>query len=300
MLSDSDGLWLSDTRNSLRQPGMPFAKVNGWRILLLCAVTAMVASAVYYTGAGRAFRVAAFRLDRDHAAEPKPKAAIEPAGFDSTHKNPAMTAISKPAENHRLFLTGVVLGRNSLAIVSVDGRPAAPYAVGDRLARNIVLYRVDVREAVIRRDGVLITLPLHGADPGVGDAAPIPGIAPRIAAPVVPMAMRRAIRQEGQNAYSLDRSYVLQYLKSNSFLSDGKILAVPDGGFRIVDLNPVGLFSQMGLDAGDVLKDLNINGQSVNAAADLSSLFQRIGDAQQVQLQIMRDGRPRNMIYYLR
>ncbi len=213
---------------------------------------------------------------------------------------PAAYIVPSPVDRHALLLTGVVLGSRNFALVSVDGQPAQPYAVGDSIAKDIVLSRVSAFEAVVRNGQTMEKLPLHRVSIVSDDMLPIAGVAPLIPAPVVPLTMRQAIHEQRENWFVLDRSYVDAYLKSNDFLKQGRIVPESDSSFRIADLNPVGLFAQLGLNVGDVVRDVSVNGQSVNSVADMPGFLQQIGSAQQVQLQVLTNGQSRYLYYNLR
>ena len=267
---------------------------------LLIAAAAIVACGAYYMEPGSRKQSQPAQWKPAAAASGTVPTVASPSASRANFLPTSRSSLVTPANNHSLLLIGVVFGRQSLALVSVDHGPAQTYAVGDSLAKNVVLYRVDPRQAVVWHDGALETLPLRSTLTTKDVAVPVAGVAPRAGAPVVPAAMRSAIHAEGKNAYSLDRDYVLRYVRSNKFLSDGKIISLSDGSFRIVDLNPVGLFSQLGLNVGDVLRDVDVNGQSVNAAGDVASIFQKMGDAQQLRLQILRNGHAQDLNYYFR
>ncbi len=192
--------------------------------------------------------------------------------------------------SHALRLTGVVLGNTSLALISIDGLPAQPYEVGDSIANGIVLCQVSAFGAVVRRGAAVANLVLHRTNARVVQLIP---------APIVPSAMRRAVHQEGTDWYMLDRHYVADFLKSNDFLTQGKIAAGSDGSIRIVDLNPIGLFADLGLHAGDVVRDINVDGQSVNAISNMPGFIRQIGHAQQVQLEVLTNGHTRYLHYNL-
>ncbi len=228
-----------------------------------------------------------------HEAENESSSRLQSAGL-------AADIAPSPVAHHALVLTGVVLGSRSLALVSVDGQPAQPYAVGDSVSKDTILIRVSAFEALVRCGQTVEKLPLHRFGAVSADAMPIAGVAPLIPAPVVPLTMRQAIHEQGENWYVLDRSYVAAYLKSNDFLTQGRIVPVSDSSFRIVDLNPVGLFAQLGLNVGDVVRDVSVNGQSVNSVADMPNFLQQVGSTQQVQLQVLTNGHSRYLYYNLR
>jgi len=244
----------------------------------------LLATAAHHEGAGNA------PLHSADGLSPSPMKVIRPK-----------TAITSQAKaGHVLLLTGVVVSSKSLALVSIDGHPAQPYAVGEDLAKGVVLCQVNAFGVVIRHDGTTEKLGLHRVNVVANDTAPVDAVAPLIPAPTVPLAMRQAIHEQGGDWFVLDRNYVTAYLKSKDFLTQGRIVSEPDGGFRIVDLNPVGLFAQLGLDVGDVVRDISVNGQSVNAIADMANVFHQIGGAQQVQLEVLTNGRTRYLRYNLR
>ncbi|MHB8453086.1 MAG: type II secretion system protein N [Acidiferrobacterales bacterium] len=272
------------------QSGQHYARVKiRWAALTGTAVmVALVASA------------AAIFMRHDHAGGATQHDA---ENLSSDPLRPAASAAGiapSLAERHDLLLTGVVLGNRSLALVSVDGQPAQPYSVGDSIAKDIVLSGVSAFEAIVRHGQIVEKLPLHRVSVVASDTMPIAGVAPLIPAPVVPLTMRQAIHEQGKNWFVLDRSYVDAYLKSNDFLKQGRIVPESDGSFRIADLNPVGLFAQLGLNVGDVVRDVSVNGQSVNSVADMPGFLQQTGSAQQVQLQVLTNGQSRYLYYNLR
>ncbi len=109
----------------------------------------------------------------------------------------ASPAAVEPAPAQRFVLVGIVAagsGRGA-ALVSVDGQPARPYAVGAQLAPGFVLQRLAAREAVLAEamDGPpKLVLPLAAWEPrqpaggGPSSGAPQGSAAPAAAGAATP------------------------------------------------------------------------------------------------------------------
>jgi general secretion pathway protein C len=104
---------------------------------------------------------------------------------------PAALAGPGPGPADRFALIGVVAsaGGEGAALVSVDGKPARPFAVGMQMAPGYVLQSLGPREARLSTDlqaPVNLVLSLPAPKNAVSSAAPLPGLPGAALAPPLP------------------------------------------------------------------------------------------------------------------
>jgi type II secretion system protein C len=69
-------------------------------------------------------------------------------------------------------------------------------------------------------------------------------------------------------------------------------------GFRMESLEAGSVFESLGLQVGDVIKQ--VNGQKLNGVSQASELFSALKDSNSIQLEIVRSGKPQSLKYTLR
>jgi general secretion pathway protein C len=180
--------------------------------------------------------------------------------------------------------------RPSYAIVNSGGKTDLTVRAGDEIQPGIILKSVYPRHVVLSREGVLLRIDLAQKDAGLS--------------PQQPGATRLGISPIGYNAYRISRSDLSAALQpqnadahnpANPGLNLGKLGAAPSGGVQVMEAASGSLAEKLGLQPGDVLRQ--INGQYVSTLADLSRIYQQLQQASQIQLELVRSGKPMQLRY---
>ncbi len=193
-----------------------------------------------------------------------------------------------PISGLNLVLTGVVAAGNaSLALISVDGRPQAPFAIGQEVTDGAVLKAVYPHRVLLIRNGVMESLLLKSADAGAG-------VSVGASLPFNPILS--SIRERGENDYVVPRSVVNAELQQpQKLLTQALMVPDPGGGFLVREIQPNSVYQRLGLHVGDVIR--SVNGEPVNTMQDAMHAYQQARDMQSIQLQIVRNGRPEVLQY---
>ena len=196
-----------------------------------------------------------------------------------------------PISSLNLVLTGVIASINGgYALIAVNGQAQEPFSVGQTVTGNAVLQAVYPDRVVIRRNGVLESLILEGADTSTPESFGPVATATRPAA--VPTNM---IQEAGVNRYVVERDQLAAQMRTPDFLRQATIMPFKGGGFQVRQLQAGSLYEKLGLRAGDIIK--SVNGQPVNSVEDAIRLYQEIPNIGAVQMEITRGGKPENLYY---
>ncbi len=176
----------------------------------------------------------------------------------------------------------------------------AIYRQGDQIPDAGELISVEKSKAVINHNGTQITLEMENdlADAGSSTQA-MPQPAP-IAEAMPPMG--RDVQRVGPNQFVVSRSSVNRNLQNMGQLFT-QMRAIPnmeDGktdGFRLSEVVPGSLFSQMGLRNGDVVS--SIGGQDLNDPTQAIALLNSLRQASSLSITVMRHGRPVELNYQI-
>ncbi|HEV3110980.1 MAG TPA: type II secretion system protein GspC [Candidatus Binataceae bacterium] len=177
----------------------------------------------------------------------------------------------------------------------------AIYRQGDQIPDAGELISVAKTKAVINHNGTNVTLEMQDdlADGGspAPDAMPLP-------APIVPVMppMGRDVQRVGPNQFVVSRSSVNRNLQNMGQLFT-QMRAIPNmdngktDGFRLSEVVPGSLFSQMGLRNGDVVN--SIGGQDLNDPTQAIGLLNSLRQASSLSITVMRHGRPVELNYQI-
>lgn len=196
-----------------------------------------------------------------------------------------------PISSLNLVLAGVIAsGAGGYALISVNGQPQEPFAVGQTITGSAVLQAVYPDRVVIRRNGALESLLLEGAD----------NSQPLAQAPTLPVgraagAPGEVVRETGVNQYAVAREQLAAHMRTPDFLKQATLVPAGGGGFLVRQMQAGSLYEKLGLRAGDVIK--SVNGQPVNSAEDAIRLYQQMSSISAVQLEITRGGRSESLYY---
>lgn len=196
-----------------------------------------------------------------------------------------------PISSLNLVLTGVIAsGAGGYALISVNGQPQEPFAVGQTITGGAVLQAVYSDRVVIGRNGALESLLLEGAD----NSQPPPDM-------VTPGANRAAavstdiVQETGTNRYMVERDQLAAQMRTPDFLKQATLAPSSGGGFLVRQIQPNSLYEKLGLRAGDVIK--SVNGQPINTAEDAMKLYQQMSSINSVQMEITRGGKSEALYY---
>jgi general secretion pathway protein C len=286
--------------SSLRGPSGWFAR--RWPNLLALALLAwlcwLVTQWVWYFLAPKA--APALIAPASAGVSFNPGAVTGLFGVPSTTPAPTQQVVVPTTLN--VQLKGVFAERGdalSHAILIVDGKEQG-FRVGDQLMPGVTLQGVFGDHVLLSRGGVaekvaFPELPQNGMGVSGG------GMPAGMQARPMPNAQaaggfRLNVQNTGPNSRSLSRSQLEESLSDVSQLGSlGRIGAAPGGGVSIEEVPPGSLAERLGMQAGDVVKQ--INGQAVNSPADLMRLYQEFDNAEQVNVTGTRAGRPLQLTY---
>lgn len=215
--------------------------------------------------------------------------------FGGDGSSPVSMTSSAPSDIH---LKGVfaVDGRTlSAAVVNLGGKDQA-VKLNQDLSNGAKLIEVHPDHIVVSRNGISERIDLDTYRGGsAGGKAAGGTMAASVSAPAG-SGFRLNVFSPGQNNYSLSRqelNTVLQDPRQMEFL--GRIGTAPGGGVRVDEAPANSLSSKLGLQAGDVI--ININGQPVASPGDLARLYSQFGTLAQVRVEVKRGGTPTMLTY---
>ncbi len=183
-----------------------------------------------------------------------------------------------------LKLSGVFAAAGKLpavAIINVENKGDLPFVDGDGILPNVTLEQVKPDHVVLKRGGVREKLLLEQK------GAPLP---------LQEKASQLNVRQEGKGRFGVSRSELNQALSDPAQLADaGRVKALAGQGLRIEEVNAGGLMNRLGLQGGDIIRQ--INNKPVERAADLISAYQA---SNSISVKGIRNGVPFEYNYTVR
>ena len=229
--------------------------------------------------------------------------------FGGDGSSPLAAASSVPSDIRLKGVFSVDGATLSAAVVNVGGKDQA-VKLNQNLPNGAKLIEVHPDYIVVSRSGIneRVDLDSYGSGAGAGRYAVVGSgrggpngngggnaIAARSAASTGP-GFRLNVSSPSQNSYSLSRQELntaLQDPRQMEFL--GRIGTAPNGGVRIDESPANSLSGKLGLQAGDVIT--NINGQPVSSPGDLARLYSQFGTLSQVRVEVKRGGTPTMLNY---
>lgn len=209
-----------------------------------------------------------------------------------------------PANLHiRLVGTSHLSWTNPFAVFEdQNSHEQSIYRQGDQIPDAGELVSVAKTKAVINHNGSLITLEMPSDDAGAGNqgAAPVPAPVPMVPAMPPPPNFRRDVERVGPNQFVVQRSSVDRNLQNMGQLFT-QMRAIPNvdngktDGFRLSEIVPGSLFSQMGLRNGDVVT--SVGGQMLNDPTQAIALLNSLRTASSLSITVTRFGRPMELNY---
>jgi general secretion pathway protein C len=228
--------------------------------------------------------------------------------FNSTKPEPVKPAEPAKPTELKLKLWGVAIhedGRPSYCIIEdLSTHKQDLYRVGDKVTGNVTVKSVGWDRIILDRDGrdEILDLATPQGGPLPARPAPVAAVAPTgtSAANAATQSGNPHIHKVSDNQYNIDRSEVDSALDNMSQLFT-QIRAVPhfeggqSTGFRLFAIRQNSLFDNIGLQNGDIIQ--NINGTQINDPARALALVQDLRNAQQLNVQILRNKETMNLQY---
>ena len=233
------------------------------------------------------------------------KAVIERNLFNTkikTGQQPKLNIETLKPTDLKLKLFGTVTGDKNKAyavIEETEKRRQNLYRVGDTI-QNASIKMILREKVVLRVNGKDEILEIEEVSSGSRDSGRPSSIANRRSQKRRPF--KRSSTADSQNI-TLDRSKIESAVKNVSDLmknvriqphfTDGQ----PDG-FRLTGVRPNSFFSNMGLKSGDVIT--GVDGKKIESVDDAFKLYQGLQSSSNIQLQLKRKGRQKNINYTIR
>lgn len=246
--------------------------------MLMIALGAQLAHWTWVLYAPRQDSAAAQAAQADAATAGQIIAAAHLFGHST---QPVPAHLSDGADlNIRLKGVFAALGRiPGYAIINTGGKGDLAVRAGDEMQPGIRLQSVHSQYIVVDRDGALQRINLEQKQP-----------------PGQLGAARLGISSVGYNAYSISRSDLSAALQAPDTSTNlGKLSNAPGGGLQVMEASNGSIAEKLGLQAGDVLRQ--INGQYVSSSADLSRMYQQLQQVSQIQLELVRSGKTIQLRY---
>lgn len=197
-----------------------------------------------------------------------------------------------PISSLNLVLTGVIAsGAGGYALISANGQPQEPFAIGQTITGGAVLQAVYSDRVVIGRNGALESLLLEGAD----NSQPPLDMTMPAANRSTGVSTGEVVRETGANQYTVARDQLAAQMRTPDFLKQATLAPSSGGGFLVRQIQPNSLYEKLGLRAGDVIK--SVNGQPINTAEDAIRLYQQMSSISAVQMEITRGGKSEALYY---
>lgn len=241
---------------------------NTW--LTISLATAVVASAV---------AVALWSGNKNKPSEVRSPAAAAPSSAvrpQTQMRAPREISPARGFPDVKLSLTGITRqGEGATALISVDGRPAGAYGVGQELLDGITIRSI-LQNRVVLGYGPLSRTLLLGAD--------------RKADTVAEAAQETEKIVEGYKEMNPDIDPTLlsrnRIALAKDFLSEVKLARNPRGGFVVEQVEPRSMYGKLGLRPGDVVFSIDT---PETAAVDESSM-ESVMSQTTIELEVLRDG----------
>lgn len=106
---------------------------------------------------------------------------------------------------------------------------------------------------------------------------------------------RKGITKSGNNNFSIDRGVLKKALENPKMFQDGARV-LPNyssgriNGFKVSGLKSGSIFSDLGVQSGDVITQ--VNGKPLNSPNEALKLYQKLGSAGDISIQVERGGKP--------
>jgi general secretion pathway protein C len=196
-------------------------------------------------------------------------------------------------------------GKPPYAIIADRSGQQGVFRLGQQVGEAGKLVEVDKDRVLIDHNGKRIAVVLPAADLPGGVEAAVPDSPPEEDAsaddpdadPYEPN-----VEDLGDNRYRIPRetldhsmgdlSQILTQIRAIPNIQNGKT-----NGFALSEIEPGSVFDEMGLEEGDVLR--SVNGQPMNDPALAMQMMSSLRNANQITIQVLRDGHPTTLTYQI-
>jgi len=197
---------------------------------------------------------------------------------------PDQAAVAIPETQLRLVLRGVMASTDPHTATAIIADPSGKenfYTVGAALPGGATLKEVHAQHIVLSRGGRFETLRLPENTLKVTEGAVAnPDAQPLAVAPQAGALLQQYRQQFVQNPQSL-----ANLLQGEPFWENGKLI-----GYRLRPGRDAGALAKLGIQSGDVVTA--INGVSLVDPAGRMELLRNISNAQQFNVDLLRNGQP--------
>ncbi len=195
---------------------------------------------------------------------------------------PVVETVDAPDTSLSLSLTGILAGGpKGRAIISANRGQERTYGVGDSVdnADGATLHSVEPDRVLLNRNGKLETLRLPQQ---------LSSATPRTTSPILPPAAAQPAGSLRQ-VISENASRLTDVVRLAPHVQEGKVV-----GFRVNPGRDRATFEQLGLQAGDVVTD--INGTVLDDPSQGLQVFESLGEATQANVTVLREGTPQVIV----
>ena len=195
---------------------------------------------------------------------------------------PVVETVDAPDTSLSLSLTGILAGGpKGSAIISANRGQERTYHVGDSVdnADGATLHSVEPDRVLLDRNGKLETLRLPQQ---------LSSATPRTTSPLLPPAAAQPAGSLRQ-VISENASRLTDVVRLAPHVQEGKVV-----GFRVNPGRDRATFEQLGLQAGDVVTD--INGTVLDDPSQGLQVFESLGEATQANVTVLREGTPQVIV----
>ena len=204
--------------------------------------------------------------------------------FDEVREEaaPVVNTVDAPDTSLSLSLTGILAGGpKGQAIISANRGQEKTYRVGDSVdnADGATLYSVEPDRVLLNRNGQLETLRLPQQLSSATARATSPVLPPAAAQPA------GSLRQ----VISENASRLTDVVRLAPHVQEGKVV-----GFRVNPGRDRATFEALGLQAGDVVTD--INGTVLDDPSQGLQVFEALGETTQASVTVLREGTPQVIV----
>jgi general secretion pathway protein C len=195
---------------------------------------------------------------------------------------PVVETVDAPDTSLSLSLTGILSGGpKGRAIISANRGQERTYQVGDSVdnADGATLHSVEPDRVLLNRNGKLETLRLPQQLSSATARATSPVLPPAAAQPA------GSLRQ----VISENASRLTDVVRLAPHVQEGKVV-----GFRVNPGRDRATFEALGLQAGDVVTD--INGTVLDDPSQGLQVFEALGETTQANVTVLREGTPQVIV----
>lgn len=203
----------------------------------------------------------------------------------------AAAVVSDLLSRLNVVLKGVIAGMPSgMALVTVDGGAEAAFGLHEEIVPGVVLAEIHANRITLKNGASLKSIALEEWDVSFDLLSATDGGTERHAT------VARARLPASNNEVVVQRDHIRTRASTPHELLS-QVVYVPDagGGFVLQEVQPDSIVEELGLRPGDVIR--GANGQALNSVDDIRRIYQQLGNATHVHLDLVRDGRPSSLRY---